>query len=43
MTSPAIDIAITTDVVAELDWTSAVRRIPIRKSRKGFLTVSKML
>ena len=29
------------EVVAELDWTRAVRRMPSRNSRKGLVTVSK--
>ncbi len=43
MVSPATDMAIITEVVAELDCTSAVSRMPIRNSRKGLSTVSKML
>ena len=41
MVSPATDMAIMTEVVAELDWTRAVRRMPSRNSRKGLVTVSK--
>ena len=41
MVRPATDIAIITDVIAELDCTSAVSRIPIKNSRNGFVTVSK--
>lgn len=35
---PATDIAIIIEVVAELDCTNAVRKIPIIKSKNGFLT-----
>ena len=41
--SPATDMAISTDVTAELDCTSAVSRIPAKNSRNGFVTCSKML
>ncbi len=41
MLKPATDIAIITEVVAELDCTNAVEIIPIKNKRNGFVAVSK--
>ena len=42
MVSPATDMAMMTEVVAELDWTRAVSSTPANSSRKGSDTVSNM-
>ena len=36
-------MAMTMEVVAELDCTNAVRKMPMKKSRNGFRTTVKML
>ena len=39
--SPPLTMAIIMDVVAELDWTSAVNTMPTKKSKNGLVIDSK--